>query len=143
MSSSYISTELRRHVAERAGDSCEYCLVPILFGFATPYHIDHIISEKHGGPTAIENLALACPACNLYKGSDIATYLAKEEVTVRLYHPRKDPWTKHFNLDDQGHLSALTKVAKGTIQLLNLNDPDYSLLRKTLMEGNIKLLPTD
>ncbi len=58
MSKSHISTALRRQVIARAGGCCEYYLTntddrPIDFA------IDHIIAEKHGGPTELDNLCLS------------------------------------------------------------------------------------
>ncbi len=43
---------------------CEYCLIhedDTFFGC----EVDHIISQKHGGPTEPENLAYACLPCNV------------------------------------------------------------------------------
>ena len=48
MSSSYIPTNLRSQVIERANELCEYCLIPQSFSFST-HEIDHIIAQKHGG----------------------------------------------------------------------------------------------
>ena len=70
--SSYVSAALRRLVAERAAYLCEYCLLheeDTFFGC----EVDHIISEKHGGPTVAENLAYACAFCNRAKGSDVGS----------------------------------------------------------------------
>ena len=70
--SSYISAALRRLVAGRADYLCEYCLIheeDAFFGC----EVDHIISEKHGGPTEAENLAYACAFCNRAKGSGIGS----------------------------------------------------------------------
>jgi hypothetical protein len=56
--SSYVSAALRQLVAERAEYLCEYCLLyeeDTFFGC----EVDHIISEKHGGPTVAENLVYA------------------------------------------------------------------------------------
>jgi 5-methylcytosine-specific restriction endonuclease McrA len=56
--SSYISTALRCLVTERAEGLCEYCLThedDTFYGC----QVDHIISEKHGGPTSADNLAFA------------------------------------------------------------------------------------
>ena len=72
--SSYVSAELRRLVANRADHLCEYCLIHedhTYFGC----QMDHIISEKHGGPTEVDNLAYACVFCNRAKGSDIGSML--------------------------------------------------------------------
>jgi hypothetical protein len=46
-------------VWQRAGDVCEYCHIPQAF-FPAPFQIDHIIAQQHGGPTALNNLALSC-----------------------------------------------------------------------------------
>jgi hypothetical protein len=42
------------------------------------FHIEHIIPQSTGGASDLENLALACPGCNLHKaaritGTDAAT----------------------------------------------------------------------
>lgn len=58
MSTSYIPLALRRLVAARANQLCEYCLMhedDTYFGC----QVDHVISEKHGGPTNPENTAYA------------------------------------------------------------------------------------
>lgn len=68
--SSYGSADLRRLVVRRAGGICAYCLIheddPFL-----GCQVDHIVSEKHGGPTTPENLAYACAPCNRAKSSDV------------------------------------------------------------------------
>ena len=59
MSTTYIPVELRRMVFQKAEQKCEYCLIhedDTFFGC----QVDHIIAEKHGGATTLENLALAC-----------------------------------------------------------------------------------
>lgn len=55
----YIPTMLRRQVIERAQNRCEYCLLPAEVAFF-PHEVDHVIAEKHGGATNIDNLAFAC-----------------------------------------------------------------------------------
>ena len=58
--SSYISSDLRELVAERAEYLCEYCLIhedDTHFGC----QVDHIISVKHGGPTTAGNLRMPVP----------------------------------------------------------------------------------
>jgi 5-methylcytosine-specific restriction endonuclease McrA len=59
MSLTHIPAALRRLVRERAKEGCEYCLIPDWVTLAT-HAVDHIISEKHGGLTVAENLALSC-----------------------------------------------------------------------------------
>ena len=82
MSSTYIPVALRQFVYERANAQCEYCLIPEDVVFA-PHEIDHIIAEKHGGPTEANNLALSCTLCNKYKGSDIASV---DPYTKKSFH---------------------------------------------------------
>ena len=48
MSATHVSASLRRLVRERAGECCEYCLIPEAMTWAL-HTIDHIIAEKHGG----------------------------------------------------------------------------------------------
>jgi hypothetical protein len=55
MSETHIPAALRRLTRERAGERCEYCLIPESVTLFT-HPIDHVIAEKHGGPTAAENL---------------------------------------------------------------------------------------
>jgi HNH endonuclease len=52
------TAELRRQVVERAGNCCEYCLLPQELAASTP-QVDHVIAEKHGGQTVIEKLAMS------------------------------------------------------------------------------------
>ncbi len=62
---------LRQFVWRRAENTYEYCRVPQQFD-ALPFQVDHIIAEKHHGPTTEENLALSCYGDNAYKGPNIA-----------------------------------------------------------------------
>jgi len=55
MSRTHIPAELRRSVRMRARDCCEYCLIPESMTLAA-HEIDHVIAEKHGGPTDADNL---------------------------------------------------------------------------------------
>ena len=87
--SSYVSEELRRLVAARAGYVCEYCLIHEDDTFFE-CEVDHIISVKHGGPTEEKNLAYACLPCNRHKGSDIGSILGETGQLVRFFNPRVD-----------------------------------------------------
>ena len=73
--SSYVSTELRRQVVGRAAGLCEYCMIHESDTYLG-CQVDHIVSEKHGGPTISENLAYACVFCNRAKGSDVGSVTA-------------------------------------------------------------------
>ena len=131
MSSTYIPVALRQLVYERANAQCEYCLIPEDVVFA-PHEIDHIIAEKHGGPTEANNLALSCTLCNKYKGSDIASVDPYTEQIVPLYHPRQNQWFEHFRLNDAEFVPR-TPIGRVTIQLLQLNHPNRIEERKVLI----------
>ena len=50
----------------RARGRCEYCQMSQVLQGAT-FHVEHIVPRSLGGQTEAENLALACPGCNLRK----------------------------------------------------------------------------
>ena len=52
------------------------------------HHVDHIISLKHNGSSAPDNLAWACPQCNIMKGSDVASCDEQTGHLTPLYNPR-------------------------------------------------------
>lgn len=131
MSTSYISAALRRQVISRAENICEYCLIhedDTFFGC----HVDHVVSEKHGGLTDAGNLAFACSVCNLRKGSDIAS-LTSTGILTRLYHPRTDTWSKHFVLSN-AVIEPRTAIGEVTVALLQLNIGERILERQELIE---------
>jgi hypothetical protein len=58
-----ITRQVRRTVGERAQNRCEYCRTPEwLSGLAC--EIDHIIPRAKEGGDTLDNLCLACSACN-------------------------------------------------------------------------------
>lgn len=139
MSKTYIPAALRQFVYERANGCCEYCLIPEVATLA-PHEIDHIISEKHGGLTEAGNLALSCVLCNKYKGSDLASVDPDTGEIVRLYHPRKDDWHRHF-LIENAQFAPLTPIGRVTVRLLQLNHPTRIEERKLLIEAGLLNLP--
>ena len=72
-----------------------YCMKTILY-FGC--EVDHIISEKHGGPTVAENLAYACAFYHRAKGSDIGSIVWRAGVFSRFFKSRTDRWAAHFAL---------------------------------------------
>ena len=130
-----IPEPLRRAVAVRAQYRCEYCRRPEMDSFIR-YQSDHIISRKHGGQTILENLAHACPLCNNAKGSDLSTILEEEGELIRLFHPRKDNWLTHFEVEEYQILPK-TDIGAATIKLLKLNDVNRILERIDLVEAGL------
>jgi hypothetical protein len=133
--SRYVSDLLRKQVAERAKYTCEYCHLSEVDGFIK-FQIEHIISIKHGGVSILENLAYACPICNSNKGSDLATILDNGKI-VRIFHPRKDKWQKHFEVQNTGEIIPKTAIAVATIKLLDLNNINRIIERIDLIEAGL------
>ena len=79
---------LRQQIHERAGDCCEYCQMPQQYD-VLPFQVDHIIAEKHDGPTVTDNLALSCYNCNTHKGPNIAGRDPQTGQLTPLFHPRE------------------------------------------------------
>jgi hypothetical protein len=130
VSTTHISADLRRAVRARSGLICEYCLIheeDTFFGL----EVDHIIAEKHGGETQLENLCCACLTCNRFKGSDIATLEANTRDLVRLFHPRQDVWKDYFVLEGVKILGT-TPIGEATVRLLRLNLEERLLEREVL-----------
>ena len=135
MSTTRIPADIRRLVRERAGRCCEYCLIPESLTFAL-HEIDHIVAEKHGGPTVADNLALCCTICNGRKGSDMASVDPDTGDIVPLFNPRRDRWRDHFFLI-AGRIEARTATRRVTVRLLQLNLPHRVEERSLLMAANI------
>ena len=135
--SSRPSAELRRLVIDRAGDRCEYCLIPQLL-VASSHQVDHIIAEKHGGQTSSNNLALSCSLCNLRKGSDIATLAPETGTLTRLFNPRDQSWREHFRCED-GEIQGLTETGRTTAHFLKLNSIERVAERIELAKAGIVL----
>lgn len=99
-----------------------------------------IISQKHGGPTKPDNLALSCALCNKHKGSDLASLDPDTGNIVALYHPRRDQWVEHFQLSNHRFIP-LTATGRVTIRLLQLNRQDRIEERALLIAAGIFKLP--
>jgi 5-methylcytosine-specific restriction endonuclease McrA len=56
-----------RDLYTRVNGCCAYCGCFV----GTAYHVDHVIPLIKGGSNDISNLAIACPRCNLSKGSKL------------------------------------------------------------------------
>jgi hypothetical protein len=133
--SSYVAVDLRRRVRERGGGICEYCLIDEVNTFLS-HEVEHVISEKHGGPTAEENLAWACRACNLAKGSDIASLERDTGLLVRFYHPRQDKWGDHFALIGI-EIIPLTPIGAVTARILQFNNDLRLQEREALVAAGV------
>ena len=141
---SLASEPLRRAVVQRAGERCEYCLLTSRFQVGG-FELDHILPLSRGGPTALANLAFACPVCNSRKlnhldGMDPATGEA-----VPLFHPRLNTWHDHFqwSVDAPFQIIGLTPCGRATVHRLALNDPEMVRLRQLYAELGSDCTQTD
>jgi hypothetical protein len=122
-------------IRRRARDTCEYCQLPQSFS-SIPFEIDHVIAQKHGGLTEAGNLALACFYCNSFKGPNVAGVDPQSRRVVRLFHPRRDAWKKHFRWEGPV-LVGRTSVGRTTIVVLAINDTDAVAVRRALIEEGV------
>ena len=117
-------------VAARAGHRCEYCQAPeAVFNF--PFEVEHIVPPVRGGADAMENLALACRSCNLFKSDCVAVRVDHATDTCRLFDPRRDVWSEHFTVDlETGVIRGMTTIGRATIQQLRMNSANQTTARR-------------
>jgi hypothetical protein len=128
--------DLRAEVRRRAGFRCEYCLLPEEYS-DFDLQVDHIISEKHDGPTTLENLALACIHCNAHKGPNVAGVDPLTRQIWPLFNPRTDSWNDHFEW--QGALLAgRTARGRATVHALRINRHDRAGTRALLLAAGVR-----
>jgi 5-methylcytosine-specific restriction endonuclease McrA len=121
MDKKFISSKTRRKVFERAKGFCEYCRSDSRFS-GSSFEVEHILPESVGGNSELENLALACHGCNLFKSNKTEFFDSATEKTVRLFNPRIDDWTEHFAWSsDFTEMVGLTAIGRATIEALKLN----------------------
>lgn len=120
----------RQQVRQRSGDRCEFCRLPQEHS-ALRFHIDHIATARHGGSDALENLALACPECNLHKGTNLSGIDPDTGEVTRLFNPRSNKWKQHF-ASDGARLIGKTAEGRTTVWLLEMNTGSRLLWREML-----------
>lgn len=132
MSRTYIPVVLRQAVIERAAGRCEYCRYPQEMAFLA-FEVEHVIAEKHGGATTADNLALACPYCNRYKGTDLGSLDGETKHLTPFFNPRTQQWHEHFRIVN-GQIVPLTPEGRVTVAILKVNHPDRIVERKLLLD---------
>ena len=127
----------REIVELRAGGRCEYCRAP-QGATGTRYHLEQVFPESLGGADEVDNLALACPACNYYKSNHLLG-IDEEGLAGRpLFNPRKDRWQEHFEFDSARlRLKGKTPEARGTINRLRMNQAVQIEARRLWVELEI------
>jgi hypothetical protein len=114
-----VSAEVERQVLTRAGGRCEYCRMHQSLQGAT-FHIEHIIPLARGGTSVSENLALACPSCNLHKSDRVSVFDPETQTEVSLFHPRLHRWGDHFRWAGQ-QVVGESPIGRAAIAALDFN----------------------
>jgi hypothetical protein len=130
--------KVREAVRRRAGRRCEYCLLPESMSPVLPFQLEHVLPRAHGGSSSLSNLALACHYCNLHKGPNLAGIDRRTRRLVRLYHPRRMLWVRHFRWRGPALLGR-TPIGRATIVVLRMNSDERIELRQTLMDEGLFL----
>ncbi len=113
----------QRTVRNRARNQCEYCQLPQT---ATPFltfHVEHIQAKQHVSEDSLDNLALAFPDCNRFKGPNLTSLSSITRKIIRLFHPRNDQWSEHFEYESSV-LVGLRPIGEATIDLLQINSDE-------------------
>jgi HNH endonuclease len=126
----------RRLVRNRAGHRCEYCRFHQDHEPFYRLHIEHVIARQHGGDDDASNLALSCHHCNHHKGTNISGVDPRTGDVVRLFHPRRQLWSRHFRLVG-ARFFGRTNCGRATVVLLGMNMRDRLELRKPLLDEGL------
>jgi hypothetical protein len=120
--------ELERQAAHRATDRCEYCRMHQSLQGAR-FHLEHVVPKTRGGSTDLDNLAWACPGCNLHKSDRVEATDPDTGVKIPLFNPRRHVWNEHFAWDDY-HIVGLTASGRATVAALDFNQPRRIRIRQ-------------
>lgn len=132
----------RRHIRERAKDRCEYCRLPQSAQPFITFHIEHIIARQHRGADEPENLCLACQRCNFHKGPNLSSVDPYTGRVERLFDPRHQEWSEHFELRGPLILGK-TPCGRATVAVLDMNEERRVELRASLIAQNEFPKPDD
>lgn len=131
-----MNDDQRRRIRERAGASCEYCRLPEA-AVEVPFHVEHIVARQHQASDDLDNLALDCDRCNLFKGPNLAAVDPLTGDLTPLFHPRRDDWIVHFELHG-GRIEGKTPIGRATVRLLRMNVSQRVQLRSVLHRARAK-----
>lgn len=119
---------LQEALERRAGGRCEYCLMHQSLQGAT-FHVEHVIPAHRGGLGDLQNLAWACPGCNLHKSDRVEAADPQTGQLVALFNPRTERWPDHFDWNGYETVG-VTAIGRATILALQLNAPRRLLIRQ-------------
>jgi hypothetical protein len=102
------------------------------------FDVEHIIPRTRGGPSLLNNLAWACPSCNLHKSNRVLIPSPGSGEMVSLFNPRTDDWHDHFRRDEYAVIGR-TSIGRATVKALALNDDRRIKIRQA--EALFNLFP--
>ena len=123
-------------VWDRAGHRCEYCRLHQDDEPFHRFHIEHIVAKQHRGAEYPNNLALACHHDNHHKGPNLSGIDPLTGKIVRLFHPRRQRWSRHFCFDGP-MIVGRTQCGRATVAVLAMNAPDRVALRAELISTRV------
>ncbi|MCI0356923.1 MAG: HNH endonuclease [Planctomycetaceae bacterium] len=85
----------------------------------------------------LENLALACRSCNLFKSDWIEATDSISQMIAKLFHPRTDRWEEHFLVTEGGLITGLTAIGRVTVEQLRMNARAQVSARKVWLKLGI------
>jgi hypothetical protein len=97
-----------------------------------------VIARQHGGLTELDNLALACWACNLKKGPNLTGIDPQSKRINPLFDPRKDRWAIYFAFSVGTSVAAgieirgRTAIGRTTVIVLGMNTELRQIVRYQL-----------
>lgn len=132
-----VSSEIFRQVRDRAAGRCEYCRMHESLQGAT-YHVEHVRPQSIGGASSLDNLAWACPSCNLHKSDRIVIRDTQSGDEVPLFDPRRDAWDAHLHFS-RFEIVGTTPVGRALIDAFGLNSERRIRIRQA--EAIFNLFP--
>jgi pyruvate-formate lyase-activating enzyme len=116
-----IALEIRAAVRERARLRCEYCHALETWQYVE-FTLEHVVPLSAGGQSTLDNLALACFACNRRKWDHREGRDPRTDDAARLFNPRIDTWNDHFAWSSDGlEIVGLTAIGRTTVVTLELS----------------------
>ena len=129
-----LSSELQEAVRLRAGHRCEYCHASEQWQYVE-FTMEHLTPIAAGGTSTIENLALACFACNRREWDRRTGIDPDAGDEHRLFSPRVDRWNDHFAWSVDGlEIVGVTSVGRATVRMLDLNRERLKRIRAADLE---------
>src|SRR4030095_1135825 len=109
---------IRQFVRDRAGNRCEYRLLPQRYAVVVRFHIEHLRARQHGGDDPPANLALnqttrdsytrisghSWVACAVRTKRDSATYPCAQRTLPRVCKRCVDRFSPHITSNPSGAL---------------------------------------